>query len=218
VKTSDTKPDPREEAELRRTYWFAGAVLAGVATCLAVACQKRDTTTVATLAAAPAYSSDATIKDLMVAIVDPSADVVWDAVTTTVVDSGIEEKRPKSDEEWATIRQGAIRLVEASNLLMMPGRHMARPGERSETPGIELEPEEMEALVSKDRQGWNERAGKLHEMSLEVLKAIDNHDAEKLFEVGDDLDTACENCHRQYWYPNEKIPAFPDDPVSSSGK
>lgn len=207
-----------EEADLTRTHWFTGAVLAGAALCSIAACQKRETSAVATLAAAPVYSPDATIKDLMDAIIDPSADVVWDAVTTTVVASGIEEKRPKSDEEWAEIRQGAIRLVEASNLLMMPGRHMARPGEKSETPGVELEPEEMEALVNKDRRGWNERAGKLHEMSVEVLKAIDSHDADKLFEVGDKLDTACENCHRQYWYPNEQIPTFPESPVSTTGK
>ena len=70
------------------------------------------------------YAPTATIKDLMDSIVDPSADVVWNAVSTTV------------------------------------------------------------------------RAGK---------------DAAKVFELGDTLDAACESCHRQYWYPNEKIPDFPSD-------
>ena len=44
---------------------------------------------------------------------------------------------------------------------------------------------------------------------VEVLKVVDAKDAQKLFDIGEDIDKACENCHRQYWYPNEKIPDFP---------
>ena len=36
-----------------------------------------------------------------------------------------------------------------------------------------------------------------------------------LFEIGEDLDKACENCHRAYWYPNEQIPDFPSTPTST---
>ena len=153
----------------------------------------------------------ATIKDLMVSIVDPSADVVWDAVQTTVSQDGTVDKVPHTAEEWADLRGGAIRLVEAANLLVMPGRHVAGPGEKSETPGIELEPAEMEALVDQDRRAWDERVQAFRAVSLEVLSAVDAKDANKLFDVGDELDTACENCHKQYWYPNEKIPDFPSD-------
>lgn len=155
------------------------------------------------------YAPTATIKDLMDAVVDPSADDVWNAVSTTVDSGGITEKVPRTDQEWAEVRHGAIRLVEGANLLIMPGRHMARLGERSETPGVELEPKEMEVLVNKDPAAWNARAKALRDVSLEVLHAIDARDADKLTEVGGRLDTACENCHRQYWYPNEQIPDFP---------
>jgi hypothetical protein len=155
------------------------------------------------------YAPTATIKDLMDAIVDPSADDVWNAVSTTVDSGGITEKVPRTEQDWAEVRHGAIRLVEGANLLMMPGRHMARPGERSETPGVELEPREMDVLVSTDPAAWNARAKALRDVSMEVLQAIDAKDGDKLSDVGGRLDTACENCHRQYWYPNEKIPDFP---------
>ena len=58
---------------------------------------------------------------------------------------------------------------------------MARPGEKSQVRGVELEPAEMEAAK----------------------------DAEKLSEVSGELDATCESCHRAYWYPNEKVPEFP---------
>ena len=162
------------------------------------------------------YNPAATVKDLMDSIVDPSADDVWNAVTTTVDQRGTDEKKPRTDAEWTNVRRGAIRLVEGANLLMMPGRHMARAGERSTTPGVELEPAEMEALVDKDRPTWNQRAKALQGVALEVLQAVDARNPDRLFDAGDRLDAACENCHRHYWYPNEKIPDFPPDVPSSA--
>jgi hypothetical protein len=64
----------------------------------------------------------------------------------------------------------------------------------------------MEALINKDIPAFHMRANALHEAALAALKAIDAKERPKLFEVGEQIDQACENCHKQYWYPNEKIP------------
>jgi hypothetical protein len=164
----------------------------------------------------PAYTPTASIKDLMDSMVDPSADDVWDAVTTEISASGTVEKVPRTDEEWTKARHGALRLVEASNLLMMPGRHVAQPGQKSEFPGIELEPDQMEALINKDRDAWIRRAKGLHDAVIPVLQAIDGKDPQKLFELGAGIETACENCHMQYWYPNEKTLSIPSDRQSNA--
>jgi cytochrome c556 len=159
----------------------------------------------------PTYLPTATIKDLMLSIVDPSADVVWLSVTTIVDDKGFNETAPKSDADWLKVRHGAIALAEAANLLKMPGRRVARPGEKSETPGVELEPEEMDVLIAKDRAAWNERATHLHDAAMSVIAAVDAKDANKVFELGEKIEETCENCHKQYWYPNEVIPDVPAD-------
>ncbi len=156
--------------------------------------------------AQPEYTTTATIKDLMMSMVDPSADIVWGSVTTVLSEKGTKETAPKTDPEWASVRLGALRLAEVTNLLIMPGRHVGKPGEKSETPGVELEPAEMEALITKDPVIWVMRAKALHEASVNALEAIDRKDAPKLFEVGEQIERACENCHTHYWYPNEKIP------------
>ena len=154
----------------------------------------------------PEYTPSATIKDLMQGLVDPAADEVWLSVTTVMSQTGTVETVPKTDEDWAKVRHGAIKLAEASNLLIVPGRHVARPGEKSEAPGVELEPSEMEALINKDIPGWRARAKALHEAGLAALKAADARDPEKVFEIGEQIEEACESCHSKYWYPNEKIP------------
>ena len=174
---------------------------------IAVSCQTKPAEPAAP--AQPPYTTTATIKDIMLHIVDPAGDMVWDAVSTVIDKGGLHETAPTNDEDWHKVRNGVITLIEASNLLMMPGRAMARPGEKSVAPGVELEPAEMEELVKKDPAGWQQRARALHDISVDVLKVVDAKDVQKLFDIGEDLDKACENCHRQYWYPNEKIPDFP---------
>ena len=175
-------------------------LLVGLA--VAAGCQRKN----ADVPIAPPFLPDATIKDLMLNVVDTSADVVWLSVTAVQDERGLTEIRPRNDDEWNKVKGGAITLAEAANLLMIPGRHVARPGEKSETPGVELEPQEMEVMINQDRDSWNERAKALHMAALNALQAAEAHDADKIFEVGEQIENACENCHRQYWYPNEKLP------------
>jgi len=148
----------------------------------------------------------------MKSLVDPSADVVWNAVHSVVGPKGIQEVVPKTDEEWEQTRLGAIRLVEATNLLIMPGRHVAKPGEKSEAPEAELEPPQMEELINKDRPAFYKRARALHDAALDALRAIEKRDADAIFDIGERIDEKCENCHTQYWYPNQKLPPGYDQP------
>ena len=152
----------------------------------------------------------ATIKDIMDLMVDPAADYIWESVGTEVSAKGIVEKAPRNPEEWKEERHHAMILVEAANLLVMAGRHVAKPGEKSENPGIELGPEEIETLIDKDRPTFIRLAREFQETAVEQLKAVDDKDLQGLLKTGGDLDTRCENCHKTYWYPND--PAFKDQP------
>ena len=182
----------------------------------AVSCQTKQPEPAAPAVAQPPYTTTATVKDIMLHIVDPAGDMVWNSVQSVIDKGGLHETVPKTDEDWFNVRTGVIQLMEGANLLMVPGRHVARPGEKSETPGVELEPSEMEELINKDRATWNSHAMDLHNIGAKVLPIIDAKDAQKLFDIGEDIDRACENCHRQYWYPNEKIPDFPSAAPTSA--
>jgi hypothetical protein len=154
----------------------------------------------------PEYRTTATVKDIMDSMVDPGADFIWESVETVVSAKGVEEKAPHTDEEWKDVRRHAIMLLEATNLLQIPGRHVARPGEKAEDPKVELSPEQIEDMINKDRASWIKHAHSLHDATMEAFKAIEAKDPEKLLEVGNGIDEACEKCHLQYWYPNEARP------------
>lgn len=135
-------------------------------------------------------------------IVDPAADTIWNSVATTMTQKGKEEKTPHTDEEWATVRRSAIQLLEASNLLQIPGRHVGKPAERNDQ-GIELQPEQIETLINQDRETWITLAHGLHDAATLALNAADAKDAAKVFESGGQIDNACEHCHQKYWYPHQ---------------
>lgn len=139
-------------------------------------------------------------------IVIPSSQFLFDAVGTVETPSGPQEKAPKNDAEWATVRKHALLLSEAANLLMVPGRHIAGPDDKSNNPGTELEPSEMEALLVKNRAVFAKKARGLLDATAPVLKAIDAKNAEALSDAEGEIDDACESCHLTFWYPNQKIP------------
>ena len=158
----------------------------------------------------PEYNTVATIKDIMDSMVDPSADYVWESVGIEISAEGTVEHAPRTDEEWKDERRRVIQLVEAANLLVMPGRLVAKPGEKAEDPEIELTPEEMEPLLKETRKTFLRLAGEFQATSVELLAATDKRDLEAISRLGAELDMRCENCHKTYWYP--KDPVFKNDP------
>jgi hypothetical protein len=150
--------------------------------------------------ASPEFQPTATVKDIMDSIVDPNADFIWDSVEIVVTLQGTEEKAPKTDEDWKALRRHAISLLEAGNLLLVPGRRIAKPGEKADDERVDLKPEEIEARVKDDPAAWTAGAHGLHDATLESLRAIEARDVKALLNAGDVLDQACETCHRRYWY------------------
>jgi hypothetical protein len=152
----------------------------------------------------PELATTASIKDVMDAMIDPSADYLFETIVEIVDEKGIIDKTPKTDAEWKEVRRRALLLAEAPNLLVMPGRPVARPGEKAEYPEVELHPEQIQKLIDGDRDAWVRRARRLQDAATLALKAIDARDKKELFSKLTDVDKACESCHLYYWYPNDK--------------
>ncbi len=147
-----------------------------------------------------------TVKDVMKGIVDPTSKVLWDAVSTESGPKGLVEKVPKTDEEWAVVEHNALSLAEAANLLKVPGRHMAAPEQanvKSQPDAPELTPAQIEEKVNKDRGAWDLKVDALRVTATKALTAARAHDKDGILNVGEEIDNACESCHKVYWYPDD---------------
>lgn len=123
--------------------------------------------------APPPIRLHADVKQLMAAVIDPSADIVWESVGTIDTAAGTEEIRPRSNEEWDAVRNAAWVLVESGNSLMIGNR-------------------------PQDASDWMRFAGEFADISLVAARAAEAHDAEALFTAGSDIYLACTQCHNAY--------------------
>lgn len=147
----------------------------------------------------PAY-----IKDIMDSMVDPSGEFVFQSVQQISDERGIHEKAPQTDADWEAVRLRLIILLEAPNLITMPGRKVAPPNVTSQNPGIELEPAEIQKAIDDNRSVFIRRARGLQDAATVAMKAVEAKNKDALFQAEDGIDKACESCHIHYWYPNDQ--------------
>lgn len=114
-------------------------------------------------AAQPAFKAVANNLQLMQALIIPAADAVWAA-------GG---EAPKNDEEWTKVRNNALALAEAGNLLMIGDR-------------------------VKDQGEWMKASQTLVDAGTAAFTAAEAKNVEGVMMAGDALYNSCEGCHLKY--------------------
>ena len=123
--------------------------------------------------APPPYHPVADLKQLMASVVEPAADVYWDAVGSIVDAKGVLEFSPQSSEEWDGARNSAYVIAESGNLLMMSPR-------------------------AKDAGEWMTLSRALVDVGQKAIRAAESRDKSGVFDVGAEVYDACTNCHAKY--------------------
>ncbi|MCU1338637.1 MAG: hypothetical protein JWO19_4218 [Bryobacterales bacterium] len=106
----------------------------------------------------------ATVKQLMLDLIYPSSNDILLAIY---------RGGPKDDQEWATVRRGALTLAESGNLLMLRGR-------------------------ARDQADWMKDAKMLVDAGNAAYKAAQAKDGNALAPLAGALDASCTTCHKQY--------------------
>lgn len=159
----------------------------------------------------PPVEALVTLQDVMVNVVDVSADALWEATGTITTAQGTVRRMPRTDAEWNALRRHAVVLLEATNLLVIPDRKVAAIGFASDGPGV-LSSDQIQQQIDAHRDQFDGFALGLRAVARQQLEAIDARDADGLLRLGDAMDSACEACHLATWYPNETVPPLPDNP------
>jgi hypothetical protein len=121
----------------------------------------------------PPYQPVADVKTLMANVMEPAAEVYWDAVGIIVDDKGEHQIEPKTIEEWDAVRNAAYVVAESGNLLMMPTR-------------------------AKDGGEWMEASRLMIDAAQKAIRAAESRDKDAVFDVGAEMYDSCTNCHAKY--------------------
>ncbi|HVG55012.1 MAG TPA: hypothetical protein VM846_11315 [Vicinamibacterales bacterium] len=159
---------------MRLIHWLyiisAALFIGGIAFIIAGA---RTAQAAAPAEAPPVITPVASVKQIMDGIVAPAATAVFDSVGTIVDATGIHEKQPSTDAEWAAVGASAAALVESANLLVVGDRAI-------------------------DRQDWVTMSKALADSGMLVLKATQAKDPMGILEAGETLNASCDSCHQRY--------------------
>ena len=123
--------------------------------------------------APPPFKAIVETKDLMEDLMERQADLVWGATGSIVTAEGVEERHPKSEEEWQAVKAAAVNLTETGNLLMIAPR-------------------------AQDGGQWMKNVQAMMAQGQRMIEAIDRKDTKQMFDVGSDLYDTCTNCHMHY--------------------
>ena len=122
---------------------------------------------------APPFKTIVETKDLMEHVMERQADIVWGATGAIITADRVEERSPKTEDDWIAVKAAAVNLTETGNLLMIAPR--AQDGDR-----------------------WMQSAQKMMAQGELMIAAIDRKDTKAMFDVGSDLYDTCTNCHMHY--------------------
>ena len=109
----------------------------------------------------------------MASIMEPAAEVYWDAVGIIVDETGEHHIEPKTAEEWDAVRNAAYMVAESGNLLMMPSR-------------------------AKDGGEWMAASQQMIEAAQKAIRAAEARNKDAVFDVGAEMYDSCTNCHSKY--------------------
>lgn len=122
---------------------------------------------------APPFDTQLPMKEFMVHVMQHAGDGVWKWQGLELDKTGEHSLYPKNDADWEDAESGALSLVEATNLLLIPGRRIAEPG-------------------------WDKAVIDVRTVAKDAVKAAEQHDKVAFLAAGSALDAACDGCHVRY--------------------
>ena len=122
---------------------------------------------------APPFEPVGDMQQLMATVVEPAADLYWDAVGTIIDLEGTEEIFPRSDEEWEAVRNAAYAIAESGNLMMMEGR-------------------------GADEDAWRAMSVAMIQVGRVAIAAAEAKNAVAVFDAGAEVYAVCSACHATY--------------------
>jgi hypothetical protein len=156
----------------------------------------------------PEQPQQKTLHEIMKDEVDVRADDVWDIGNKHIdANAGI-DAAGMSDDDWkklasaaVSLQQGALAIANLKDPIVV-----AKPGVKiadEDVPGGDSAAS-VQANVDKDPQGLRDHANSLAQDMADLATAASKHDAATAGPIINQLDSVCESCHIEFWYPSQK--------------
>ena len=137
------------------------------------ACSAPEETQTAATTDVAAYNTRLDVKEIMNLVLEPASDILWDSGGWVLDASGYEELYPTTDEGWDYVLAQSAIVVEAGNMLALPGR-------------------------AEDNDAWMIYSQGLSEAGILAMEAAASQNEDDFFQAGAQLYSVCTACHQAY--------------------
>jgi hypothetical protein len=161
-------------------------------------------------AQAPTPSPAPTIHAAMKDVIAPQAQALWDVGNEAMDDNGNPDAKRLSAAQWAQLATAGQKVKDMSLALAMVDRPVVvAPGATIQGEGDpnSSSAKQVQGFVDANPAGFAEQARKLAAVADDFVVAAKARDAAKLGLASGNLDQVCEDCHMQYWYPQQNAAA-----------
>ena len=131
-----------------------------------------------TLSANAKLNSSLPTNEFMAHVVDPASFIYWGGSGTEESAKGTRDLSPTTDEGWEKLEGAAATLIEAGNMLQMPGRERHLPDHPD--------------------SDWYKHAQTLSDRAVVAKAAAEKHDKAAVYKAGADIYAECTSCHSEY--------------------
>jgi hypothetical protein len=148
-----------------------------------------------------------TFHEVMKDEVDVQADVVWEVGNKAMNDIAEIDPAKMTDADWDRMAQGADALRAAAlKIATMDPLIIAPPGVKIADEGLPYghTAAMVQERFDKDPETLRNLARTLADHVGGIADAARAHDPAKASPLINQLDGVCEDCHLEYWYPDQK--------------
>ncbi len=121
----------------------------------------------------PPFAVVADPQQLMLSVIEPAAEVYWDAVGVIMDRERTVHIRPETPEDWEAVENAAFVLAESGNLMLLDER-------------------------AQDRGHWVAMSRAMIDVGRRAVAAAQARDPDAVFQVGGEVYQVCTGCHAVY--------------------
>ncbi|MGX7894489.1 cytochrome c [Tsuneonella sp. HG222] len=155
----------------------------------------------------PAPPQEVTVHEIMVEKIDGMADPLWEVTNTALDENAAIDPARLTDAQWTELARLALGVKEgADQLATMQKIVLAKPGVKisDEDSDFGSSAAQVQKSIDANPEDFRNFAGVLAAHMADLAAAAKAHDAAKATPLVDQLDGVCEQCHLEFWYPQDR--------------
>lgn len=155
---------------------------------------------------APSAQVAPTINELMTKVVVPQSAVLWGVSNAAQDNDGNVDASKVTNASWLLITDAAMQMKEASEALGTREKSVVAASgvviqDANTASGSSAA--QVQGFIDAAPAAFRDRAGALAVVSDQMVQAAATHNAGQLGAAAAKLDEVCEQCHVQFWYPQQ---------------